>query len=277
MSSLDACVAKLEKDSGRLFDEFTENLEAARRQLGQCRYIRLLQTPEETGEEKDEQGTTEIFDYDRSKLILSTLHSSLNGPELAGILRRKYHLEVEMTTENYVLALAAVGDTREGFRRLCKAIEEIDRQEAELAEKSGNITEKIAVGNSDYVPKVDRQNCVKCNSEDCESCDKKDTRSDGLRNKKYACKCGHMKQLMSISRAMDAPSQLCLLEESAGKIAAEFVYLYPPGIPIIVPGEQITGLFTRNVRRYMEQGLNLHGLCGENNETISVVKEQAEV
>ncbi len=58
MSSLDACVAKLEKDSGRLFDEFTENLEAARRQLGQCRYIRLLQTPEETGEEKDdEQGT----------------------------------------------------------------------------------------------------------------------------------------------------------------------------------------------------------------------------
>lgn len=35
MSSLDACVAKLEKDSGRLFDEFTENLEAARRQLGQ--------------------------------------------------------------------------------------------------------------------------------------------------------------------------------------------------------------------------------------------------
>lgn len=173
MSSLDACVAKLEKDSGRLFDEFTENLEAARRQLGQRRYIRLLQTPEETGEEKDEQGTTEIFDYDRSKLILSTLHSSLNGPELAGILRRKYHLEVEMTTENYVLALAAVGDTREGFRRLCKAIEEIDRQEAELAEKSRNITEKIAVGNSDYVPEVERQKCVKCNSEDCERCEKR--------------------------------------------------------------------------------------------------------
>ncbi|MFR7899828.1 MAG: hypothetical protein ACLU6Y_08250 [Ruminococcus sp.] len=34
-----------------------------------------------------------------------------------GILREKYHLEVEMTTENYVLALAAVGDTREGFSR----------------------------------------------------------------------------------------------------------------------------------------------------------------
>ncbi|MFR7899829.1 MAG: hypothetical protein ACLU6Y_08255 [Ruminococcus sp.] len=66
-------------------------------------------------------------------------------------------------------------------------------------------------------------------------------------------------------------------KRALGKFAAEFVYLYPPGIPIVVPGEQITGLFTRNVRRYMEQGLNLHGLCGENNESICVVKEQAEV
>ena len=55
----------------------------------------------------------------------------------------------------------------------CKAIEEIDRQEAELAEKSRNITEKIAVGNSDYVPEVERQKCVKCNSEDCERCEKR--------------------------------------------------------------------------------------------------------
>ena len=134
-----------------------------------------------------------------------------------------------MTTENYVLALAAVGDTKDGFQRLCKAIEEIDGQEAESTLKG-----------------------------------------------KYTCKCDPMKQLMSISQAMDAPSQLCILEESVGRISAEFVYLYPPGIPIIVPGEQITGLFTRNVRRYMEQGLNLYGLCGENNEKVSVIKERAE-
>ena len=76
-----------------------------------------------------------------------------------------------------------------------------------------------------------------------------------------------MKQLMSISQAMEAQAQFCLLEESIGKISAEFVYLYPPGIPIIVPGEQITGLFVRN----------LYGLCGENEESICVVKEQAEV
>ena len=35
-----------------------------------------------------------------------------------------------MEAENYVLALAAVGDTAEGFERLCDAIEEIDRRES---------------------------------------------------------------------------------------------------------------------------------------------------
>ena len=229
MSSLDACVAKLEKDSGRLFDEFTKNLDTARRQLLKCRHIRLVPAPGEKSSEKDDTAGTEVFDYDKSKLIFSTLHSTLNGPALSHILREKYHLEMEMTTENYVLALAAVGDTKDGFQRLCKAIEEIDGQEAESTLKG-----------------------------------------------KYTCKCDPMKQLMSISQAMDAPSQLCILEESVGRISAEFVYLYPPGIPIIVPGEQITGLFTRNVRRYMEQGLNFYGLCGENNEKVSVIKERAE-
>jgi arginine decarboxylase len=276
MSSLDACVAKLEKESGRLFDEFTENLETARRQLGKCKYIRLVPAPGEKFQEEDDTAGTEAFDYDRSKLILSTLHSSLNGPVLAKRLRENYHLEVEMTTENYVLALAAVGDTREGFQRLCKAIEEIDRQEAVQAEKNKDVTTEIPVKNLGDASDPENQNCVKCNTNDCEGFDQKDNRSGDLRNGKSACKCGPMKQLMSISQAMDAPSQICLLEESVGKTAAEFVYIYPPGIPIIVPGEQITGLFTRNVRRYMEQGLNLHGLCGEKNETISVVKEQAE-
>ena len=261
MSSLDACVAKLEKDSGRMFDEFAENLETARKQLSNCEYIRLFQAPDEKSGEKDAQDRTEIFAYDRSKLILSTVHSTLNGPGLSRILREKYHLEVEMTTENYVLALAAVGDTREEFSRLCRAVEEIDRQEAQ------KIISESDAGKQEY---------RESKPDVCQSCEG-EARTDERRNGDCTCKCGSMKQLMSISQAMEAQAQFCLLEESIGKISAEFVYLYPPGIPIIVPGEQITGLFVRNVRRCREQGLNLYGLCGENEESICVVKEQAEV
>ena len=79
-----------------------------------------------------------------------------------------------------------------------------------------------------------------------------------------------MKQLMTISQAMDAQQRRYPLEESIGKVSAEFAYLYPPGIPIIVPGEQITGQFVRNVRRYMEQGLEVQGLSDTSAETICV-------
>ena len=145
---------------------------------------------------------------------------------------------MEMESEYYALAIAAVGDTEEGFERLCHAIEEIDEEQKEQAASQET---EIKTGQEEktvYHP---------------------------------------LSQTMTIKEAMETPDEVCPLEESIGRISSEFAYLYPPGIPLIVPGEQITGLFTRNVRRYMEQGLNLHGLCGENNETISVVKEQAEV
>lgn len=82
-----------------------------------------------------------------------------------------------------------------------------------------------------------------------------------------------MKQMMSIADAMDAKQQRFPLEESVGKISTEFAYLYPPGIPILVPGEQITGHFVRNVRRYMEQGLEVQGLSDSTCATICVAAQ----
>ncbi len=84
------------------------------------------------------------------------------------------------------------------------------------------------------------------------------------------CSYARMNQLMTIAQAMDASQKRFPLEESIGKASGEFAYLYPPGIPIIVPGEQITGHFIRNVRRYMEQGLEVQGLSDSTSETICV-------
>ena len=39
---------------------------------------------------------------------------------------------------------------------------------------------------------------------------------------------------------MDAESERCPLDECIGRTSGEFAYLYPPGIPLIVPGERIT-------------------------------------
>ena len=225
MASIDACMDKLERDGRQMFEEFTKNLEETRKRLEKCKYIRLV-TPQPSREMR-------IYNFDRSKILLSTVHSSFSGRQLHKILNKEFHLEMEMDGMNYVLALTSVGDTKEGFCRLCDAIEELDKREAEKQEKKSEVSEE---------------------------------------SKKF-CSIGGMKQMMRISEAMEAPTVSCPMEEAIGKVSAEFAYIYPPGIPLIVPGEQITGLFVRNVRRYMEQGLELQGLCDEKNQTIKVVKE----
>ena len=222
MSSIDACMDKLEREGDEMFRVFTENLEKARRRLSECKYIRLV-TPQACECQR-------VFDFDRSKILLSTVNSSLNGRELHQILRSEFHLEMEMEAENYVLALAAVGDTAEGFERLCDAIEEIDRRES-----------------------------LKYREEAVE---------------RAPLKNGKMKQVMRISQAMDAESERCPLDECIGRTSGEFAYLYPPGIPLIVPGEQISGHFVKNVRRYLEQGFEVQGLSDQTSETVCVVRNE---
>mgnify|MGYP003099402919 FL=1 len=225
MASMDACMEKMSSDGNEMFREFTKILEKARRRLSECKYIRLV---------SPEIGTAGVFDYDRSKLLFSTRYASMTGSELAQILLEKYHIQVEMETEHYVLALAAVGDSEEGFERLCQAIEEIDQEEAQK-KKEKREAEEPKAGRTAYTS---------------------------------------LSQFMSITEAMESESEIRKLEESVGRISAEFGYLYPPGIPLIVPGEQITGQFIRNMRIYMDKGLYLQGLEDYTNKTILVVEQQ---
>lgn len=65
---------------------------------------------------------------------------------------------------------------------------------------------------------------------------------------------------MSISEAMDGVCREIPLEQSENHISSEFIYLYPPGIPIVAPGERITGQLLENMRRYKDHGLKLEGM-----------------
>ena len=64
---------------------------------------------------------------------------------------------------------------------------------------------------------------------------------------------------MQIYQALDLPYREVPLDESVGKMAADYVYLYPPGIPLIVPGEVITEEFIRHIRECRERKLNVEG------------------
>ena len=64
---------------------------------------------------------------------------------------------------------------------------------------------------------------------------------------------------MPICEAMDANTGRTALQDTVGKVSAEFVYLYPPGIPIIAPGEVFTEEIVRKIEAYKAAGLLVQG------------------
>ena len=61
------------------------------------------------------------------------------------------------------------------------------------------------------------------------------------------------------------------LEKSDGRIVAGFINLYPPGIPLLVPGEVMNASILCIIRESMHMGLNVQGITREGN--IEVVVE----
>lgn len=76
----------------------------------------------------------------------------------------------------------------------------------------------------------------------------------------------------SLGDAYDMERETLLLKESAGRISGEFLYLYPPGIPLVVPGEKISRELLERVEFYRKEGLSLQGLKDSRTEKIEVLR-----
>ncbi|XIJ22899.1 hypothetical protein VIG27_00125 [Lacrimispora sp. JR3] len=72
---------------------------------------------------------------------------------------------------------------------------------------------------------------------------------------------------------MDAKKTRVLIKDAIGKVSAEFVYLYPPGIPIAVPGEVLTGGDVEIILEFKRLGLPVQGMEDETAEKIFVMDE----
>ncbi len=73
--------------------------------------------------------------------------------------------------------------------------------------------------------------------------------------------------------AFYAETEVIPFEESEGRIIAEFVMVYPPGIPIFIPGEIITKENLHYIRKNLEAGLPVQGPEDDEIKLIRVIKE----
>lgn len=64
---------------------------------------------------------------------------------------------------------------------------------------------------------------------------------------------------VSPQEAFYAPKRSLPIEQTAGYICSEFVMCYPPGIPILAPGERITPQILDYIRYAKEKGCSMTG------------------
>ncbi|MGH7441140.1 MAG: aminotransferase class I/II-fold pyridoxal phosphate-dependent enzyme, partial [bacterium] len=72
--------------------------------------------------------------------------------------------------------------------------------------------------------------------------------------------------------AFFAPKETVPLEKAVGRISAETISPYPPGIPLVVPGEKLDREAVRAIRSLLAAGCRVQGPADATLETLQVVK-----
>ncbi|MCQ2494716.1 MAG: aminotransferase class I/II-fold pyridoxal phosphate-dependent enzyme [Lachnospiraceae bacterium] len=89
--------------------------------------------------------------------------------------------------------------------------------------------------------------------------------------------CGDFIQpevVYSPQKAFYSEKKQVALDESNGYVCGELVMCYPPGIPILTPGERITEEIIEYIKYAKEKGCSLQGTMDINVETLRVLEEK---
>jgi arginine/lysine/ornithine decarboxylase len=80
------------------------------------------------------------------------------------------------------------------------------------------------------------------------------------------------KQVVSPQEAFYAAKESVALTSALGRVSSEFVMCYPPGIPVVAPGELITPQILEYIRYAKEKGCSMTGPEDAAIERLNVLK-----
>ena len=153
-----------------------------------------------------------------------------------------------MCGPDYVTAITTVADTDEGLDRLCRAFLEIDHERRRDTGDCGTAASGFSGINGDNTGERDRGIV-----------------DNGMEKERG---CGWPEIAMTIAQAMDSPGRSVPLDACEGMVSGEFIYIYPPGIPIVAPGEVLKPELVEMIRQYKCKGLPVQGTADPEVEEV---------
>ena len=157
---------------------------------------------------------------DYGKLVISARNTCISGKEIADILRDRYRIETEMAAPGFVLAMFTVCDGQGGYDKVADALTDLNGR----LERYGLLAE------------------------------------DGEKPVDISTRLPEPVIRMSLSDAIDGDTEEIAFSESAGRISSSMVFLYPPGTPIVAPGEEITAEHVKYIDKCLKAGFNVKGI-----------------
>lgn len=169
------------------------------------------------------------------RIVINTAKAGFTGFEAEKYLREKYKIQVEMPDLYNIVLLTTVFDEKEDFDTLLDALKGLWEDRKEPA--TGGLGCEFWDFSKGFNPAL-------------------------IRNRKN-----------NFSRdLLFREIELVPLEKSAGRVAGELAVLYPPGIPLLVPGDCIDAGDIDFMKNIMNQGGKITGLIvgGEMEEDIYI-------
>ena len=246
MAVMEQCIFEMHQHGAEHMAAFAVRIQKVRERLKNLRNLKLL--------DRSQIGAHGVFDVDESKLVISC-QGKMTGENLNECLRRDYAIEMEMCGADYAVAILTFLDSEEHLERLVAALLVIDRNIGTAGNHFEDNSIKAYRRNYDRVSTKVQQEPGICVEE------KKiqDVQAPEI--------------CMTPAAAFHAPLECIRLEESAGRISGEFIYLYPPGIPIITPGERMAEKLISQVLYDRDIGLPVQGMKDQEIKYLQVVKE----
>lgn len=232
MAGIDRCTRILREQGTELFAAYEQRLHDFYKKCRTLQRITVLSPDGKIGESGENDPG--IWARDPSKILICAEGAGLHGQELAELLTEHYHLELEMASGHYATALTTLMDTQEGFDRLFAALQAIDRKNR----KNGMLHQGQELETADLFTTDD----IYCEAE----------------------------KVLEIAEVMDAPKTTIPLMSAAGCVSGEFVYLYPPGIPILAPGERVTKEILETLRICQARNMQIEGMKDYSGQSLEI-------
>ena len=178
-----------------------------------------------------------IINYDSTKVLIDAKGLGLTGVEFEHLLRN-HRIEVELVQANHVLVLITIGDTKESVDILIKAVRAVSDD---------------VLRDSSRIRSIDVAGLYEPSSE------------SALLPEPQVC--------VTPRNAMYANREQVPLKEALHRIAGETIAYYPPGIPCVAVGEEISASVLQYIENRKALGYVPNGADDITLETIWVLQE----